>query len=214
MYSRVVAPGYLKKLYQELIDDENDTKSFPNIPPSPSHLATPTQQATPTPSTVLTLSQYRIHDSTHSCESCSEISRSHSTVTCSILTQSIPTSHDSHMTIRWYIPSSMTKYCVIDEENRVLQRLCLPMTSSDKHNSKLFDEIPVFTPSVGRGTSALLNLTHSGMSEGLHVIVTTMSEMQSYMGAWQGHVIMALPDNEALGKGQWFHYWDRLKCPE
>ena len=111
-------------------------------------------------------------------------------------------SHDSHMTIRWYIPPPMTKYCVIDEEKQVLERLCLP-PSPDKLDLDLFDEVPIFTPSLTRGSSALLNLAHSGAPGGLHVVVTTTSEMHLYMGAWPGHVIMALPNKEVQGKGQY-----------
>ena len=94
----------------------------------------------------------------------------------------------------------MNKYCVIDKENGVMERLCLPA----KPDSNMFDEVPIFTLSLGRANSALLNLSHSGVS-GLHVVVTVISEMQSYMGAWPGHVIMALPDSEASGRGQRSH---------
>ena len=186
-HSRVVAPGYLKQLYREL---EQDDKKSLILPPSPPPQTTPTNH---TPNTILTLSPYAIHDSTHCCSSCTATTSTN----CSILSQSIPTSHDSHMTIRWCIPASMTKYCVIDKEHGVLERLCLP----DQPDVNQFDDIPIFTPSLGRATSALLNLTHSGVT-GLHVVVTVTSEMQSYMRAWPGHVIMALPDYEASGRGQ------------
>ena len=95
----------------------------------------------------------------------------------------------------------MTKHCVIDNEKQVLERLCLPAVP-DNPGSNLFEEVPIFTPSIGRDSSALLNLCHSGFT-GLHVVVTVMSEMQSYMKAWPGHMIMALPDSEASGRGQW-----------
>ena len=112
-------------------------------------------------------------------------------------------SHDSHMTlmtVRWYVPSSMTKYCVIDEERQVLERLRLPPVP-DRPDENWFDEVPIFSPSIGKPSSALLNLNHTGV-KGLHVVVTAASKMTSYMGAWQDHVIMALPDNQTQGKGE------------
>ena len=109
------------------------------------------------------------------------------------------------MTVRWCIPASMAKYCVIDSEKRVLERLCLPTVPVGKPenpDSNLFDQVPIFTPSIGRDSSARLNLSHSGCT-GLHVVVTVIGEMQSYMRAWPGHMIMALPDSDALGRGEY-----------
>ena len=66
----------------------------------------------------------------------------------------------------------------------------------------LLDQVPIFTPSIGRDSSARLNLSHSGCT-GLHVVVMVIGEMQSYMRAWPGHMIMALPDSDALGRGEY-----------
>ena len=192
----MVAPGYLEKLYKDLLED--DKKPFTDLPPSPHHQATPSQATPTTPSTVLTLPPHSLHDSSHSCSTCTD----HTHSSPALLSQSVPTSHDSHMTIRWCIPASQRKYCVIDEERETLITLSLPHLP-EKPDENLFDDIPIFTPSIGRASTALLNLAHSGV-DNLHVIVTTTSEMTSYVGAWPGHVIMGLPDNETLGRGMYY----------
>ena len=93
----------------------------------------------------------------------------------------------------------MKRHCVTDRETEVFERLCLPLVP-DQPDENLFDKVPIFIPSLGRSGTALLNLSHTGFS-GIHVIVTTTSKMTLYMRAWPGHLIMALPDNEALGRG-------------
>lgn len=202
-HSRVVAPGYLKQLYQELLENE-DKKLFSSLPPSPPHESTPTHQATPTPTTTLTLSPHAIQDRSHSCATCSEHLKSSMSSNYTILTQSFPISHDSHVTAKWCIPSSMNKYCIMDREKQVLERLCLPtipVRETDGPDPNLLSQVPIFIPSVGRETPALLNLSHSGFT-GLYVVVTVMGEMQTYMRSWPGVMIMALPDKEATGRGE------------
>ena len=195
----MVAPGYLKQLYQELLG--NDKKPFTNAPPSPvtSSTTVHTQATPPTPSTtIISLSPYAAQDSSHSCATCSEHSKTYSTLY--MLSQRLPTSCGTDVMLRWYVPSSLTKYCVMDKEHQVLERLSLP-TTPDRPDGNWFDEVPIFSPSVGRASSALLNLNHTGV-KGLHVVVTTASKMTSYMGAWQDRVIMALPDNQTVCKGR------------
>lgn len=200
----MVAPGYLKELYQELLENE-DKKPFPSLPPSPPHQPPPTHQATPTPTTTLPLSPHAIQDRTHSCAPCSDHLKTNMCSNYTILTQSFPTSHDSHVTAKWCVPASMNSHCVTDRDKQVLERLCLPTTpprgSGDDPDPDLLSQVPIFIPSVGRETSALLNLSHSGFT-GLYVVVTVIGEMQAYMRAWPGVMIMALPDKEAVGRGE------------
>ena len=198
----MVAPGYLKLLYQELLG--NDKKPFVNLPPSPVTTA-PTQTTPPTPSTtILTLSPFAAHDSRHSCATCSENSKPSASLY--VLSQYLPI--DGIM-LRWYIPPSLMKYCIIDEEQQILLRLCLPSVR-EKQDENQFDGVPIFTPSLGRASTALLNLNHTGV-KGLHVVVTTVSKMTSYMGAWQDHVIMALPDNQTVSRGQLYSCYSESK---
>ena len=203
--TRVVALSYLKQLHRELLENE-DKKPFAELPPSPlppsSFFSSSTPHTTP-----LTLSQYALHDSTHSCAACSASKKALPVATVAsakLFSQTFPMSCDRHVTVRWYIPPSMTKYCVLDVEKRVLERLCLltePVERLDTQDENLFHLLPVFTPSVGRDSTALLNLAHS-RSDGLHVVVTTGQDMAGYMRAWPGHMIMSFPDNEASGRGQ------------
>ena len=200
-HSCVVAPGYLKQLYKELLENE-DRKPFSSLPPSPPHQTPPTSSPELTPSTTLTLSPYAIHDSAHSCASCTANLKRSLYSDYKILRQSFPVSHDRDVTVKWYVPASMTRYCVMDAEKQVLERLCLPSDPASKAEANRFQEVPIFTPSVGRDSSApLLNLSHSGFDR-LHVVVTVMGELQSFMRVWPGHMIMAFPESDAKGKGQ------------
>ena len=60
---------------------------------------------------------------------------------------------------------------------------------------------PVFSVSVGRESTSLLDLSHN-LSDQLHVIVTLRSQLDAYVKAWPCHIVLGIPDCEASGRGE------------
>ena len=99
------------------------------------------------------------------------------------------------------MPPSQAQHCVVGSCQAAVERLCLPTLRTKGQGSNSYPLSPVFSVSVGRDSSALLDLSHT-LSDHLHVVVTVQSDLVEYVRAWPRHLIMALPDREASGRGE------------
>lgn len=183
------------------------------------HVAAADRTTPPSPSTStisLPLSPYMTYDFTHSCSECSKHMRGNAIAQPEYLSSSLPlasgastnstvTSADSaglqgRITIKWFVPASQQKHCVMSQDRKVLERLKLP-TFKFKGEKASQPVTPIFTPTLGRDSSGLFNLFHS-LPHHFHVLVTNFSEFKGYCKAWPNHIIMALPDQEVVGLGK------------
>jgi hypothetical protein len=186
------------------------------------HAATAADRASPsTTSTIsLPLSSYMAYDFTHSCSECSKHMRGNAIAQPEYLSSTLPllglasgatncastgnnadsASSQGHISIKWFVPSSQQKHCIISQDRKVLERLKLP-TFKFKGEKASQSVTPIFTPTLGRDSSGLFNLFHS-LPHHFHVLVTNLSEFKAYCKAWPNHIIMALPDQDAVGLGE------------
>ena len=152
----------------------------------------------------LPLSRYMMYDFTHSCSECSKHVRGNAVAQPEYLLSNLPVissdGSQSYITIKWFVPSSQQKHCVISLDRKTLERLRLP-TFKFKGEKASQPVTPIFTPTLGRDSSGLFNLFHS-LPHHFHVLVTNLSEFKSYCKAWPNHIIMALPDQEVVGLGE------------
>lgn len=167
----------------------------------------------------LPLSSYMTYDFTHSCSKCSKHLRGNAIAQPEYLSSTLPllasgaatngpstsTSADSavsqgHINIKWFVPASQQKHCVVSQDRKVLERLKLPMFKFKGEKASL-PVTPIFTPTLGRDSSGLFNLFHS-LPHHFHVLVTNLSEFKAYCKAWPSHIVMALPDQEVVGLGE------------
>lgn len=152
------------------------------------------------------VSQYMAFDFAHSCNDCSKYTRGNPqllTQQADFLTFNLPSrSGKATVSIRWCVPFTQQKHCVISPNRRTLERLKLP-TMRVRGNEKMatLPMTPVFTPTLERESCGLFNLFHGHYYQ-LHVLVTCESEFESYCKAWPNHIVMALPDKEAVGLGK------------
>ena len=186
------------------------------------HVASAADRASPstTTSTIsLPLSSYMTYDFTHSCSKCSKHMRGNAIAQPEYLSSTLPllasatatngagTSisaesaiSQGHVSIKWFVPASQQKHCVISQDRKVLERLKLPMFKF-KGEKASQPVTPIFTPTLGRDSSGLFNLFHS-LPNHFHVLVTNLSEFKAYCKAWPSHIVMALPDQEVVGLGE------------
>ena len=180
------------------------------------HVAAADRTTPPSTSTIsLPLSPHMTYDFTHSCSECSKHMRGNAIAQPEYLSSSLPlasgttnstgTNADSarlqgHITIKWFVPASQQKHCVISQDRKILERLKLPMFKF-KGEKASQPVSPIFTPTLGRDSSGLFNLFHS-LPHHFHVLVTNLSEFKAYCKAWPNHIIMALPDQEVVGLGK------------
>ena len=164
----------------------------------------------------LPVSPYMAFDATHSCNECSKYVRGSPLSPAEFLTSILPPPvggrnlggggqgggrRKEGSLIKWCIPVSQQKHCVINNSSKILERLKLPMIKLKGEKSASQIMTPVFTPTLGRESSGLFNLFH-GQFYNLHVLVTSDSEFGSYCKAWPNHIVMALPDKAAMGWGK------------
>ena len=180
------------------------------------HVAASDRASLSSTSTIsLPLSSYMTYDFTHSCSECSKHMRGNAIAQAEYFSSSLPlasgatnsasTGADSvspqgHISIKWFVPASQHKHCVISQDRKVLERLKLP-TFKFKGEKASQPVTPIFTPTLGRDSSGLFNLFHS-LPHHFHVLVTNLSEFKAYCKAWPNHIIMALPDQEVVGLGE------------
>lgn len=163
----------------------------------------------------ISVSPYMSYDFTHSCNECSKYVRGNSLVLPEFLTFSLPCSPgggqgggqggrvvEKGISIKWCVPSTQQKHCIISANRKTLEMLKLPvMKVRGEKSPLLYPMTPVFTPTFGRDSSGLFNLFHSQYYH-IHVLVTSESEFGKYCKAWPNHLVMALPDKEATGLGK------------
>lgn len=162
----------------------------------------------------LPVSPYMSYDFTHSCNECSKYVRGNPLSPAEFLTSSLPPvggkssggggqggGWKENLIIKWCIPASQQKHCIINGSAKILERLKLPVIrlKGERLSSQIMT--PVFTPTLGRDSSGLFNLFH-GQFYNLHVLVTSDSEFGNYCKAWPNHIVMALPDKATMGLGK------------
>lgn len=161
----------------------------------------------------LPVSAYMAYDFTHSCTECSKYLRGGASSTSTqpeLLTSYLPAPTSSggnrQIPIKWWIPPHQQRHCVINSSRKTLERLKLLTLRNKGEKAFSYPLTPIFTPTLGRDSSGLLNLFHSSFQH-LHVLVTTSNQFQKYYKAWPNHIIMALPDEEAVGLGRSISYF-------
>ena len=220
--SRVVSLECLEKIAKTLnLDTKNNSKPPANQKPlnSPSRtVANPTQLGSPPTSHLadaphstisLPLSHYMNYDFAHSCSECSKQMRGNAVAQpTEYLSSLLPVASDAaagshsqgYITIKWFVPASQQKHCLISHDRKMLERLRLP-TVKFKGEKVSQPTTPIFTPTFGRDSSGLFNLFHS-LPHHFHVLVTNLSDFKAYCKAWPNHIVMALPDQEVVGLGE------------
>lgn len=218
--SRIVSLECLEKIAKTLnLDTKNNSKPPAKQKPlnSPSRtVANPTQLGSPPTSHLadaphstisLPLSHYMNYDFTHSCSECSKQMRGNAVAQpAEYLSSLLPVASDAaegsqgYITIKWFVPVSQQKHCLISQDRKMLERLRLP-TVKFKGEKALQPMTPIFTPTFGRDSSGLFNLFHS-LPHHFHVLVTNLSDFKAYCKAWPHHIVMALPDQEVVGLGE------------
>lgn len=229
-HSRIVPLEYLHSLLKGVGDDESKTglKATPPLMTSP--VATPIQSSAESSSSSsslaptstgfesrhdvisLSVSQYMSYDFTHSCNECSKYVQGNRLALSEFLTFSLPIQSTGHasssatmettsISVRWCVPATQLKHCVISPNRKTLERLKLPTMRLKGDKAPSGPLTPVFTPTFGRDSSGLFNLFHNFFHQ-LHILVTSESEFGKYCKAWPNHIIMALPDKQATGLGK------------
>ena len=214
-HSRVVPLDFLRDLLKATSDEK--TKSSIQTLPSVVPTATPTQSSAqmssmpvggaagvePRHVVSVSVSPYMSYNYTHSCTECSKYVRGNVLSLPEYLTFFLPSQHNAgkSVNLRWCVPASQQKHCVISSNRRVLERLRLPVSKLKGDKVPSSPMTPVFMPTTGRDSLGLFNLFHNQFSQ-LHVLVTSESEFGKYCKAWPNHLIMALPDKEAAGLGE------------
>ncbi len=228
-HCRIVPLKYLHSLLKKSSDTES--KGNVEVKPTINITDVPTQSTAESsflgvgPSLgdrcTVSVSQYMMYDFTHSCNECSPYIRG-SPVPPEFLTFALPLSKqtkgsggvdvgggggagttsgsDMTITLQWYIPSTHHKLCVINASRKTLERLNLPTMKAKRDDVHPHPMTPIFVPTFGRDSSGLFNLFHSHYFQ-LHVLVTSISEFDSYCKAWPNHIVMGVPDREATGLG-------------
>ena len=227
-HSPIVPLDYLHDLFK---NNENDNESKAIKPlfllrNMPTQSSTETSQHGVTTSDVtgrmtrhevvcLPVSPYMSYDFTHSCNECSKYIRGNPLSPAEFLTSSLPPVGGKNsggggqgkgrckesLIIKWCIPASQQKHCIINASSKTLERLKLPVMRLKGERIPSQIMTPVFTPTLGRDSSGLFNLFH-GQFYNLHVLVTSNSEFGNYCKAWPNHIIMALPDQATMGLGK------------
>jgi hypothetical protein len=217
-HSRIVPLELLHSILKKAGDEESKNNIKTTSTPVLSPGGLPTQSSAETSSmgvgTVaesrhvvsLSVSPHMSFNFTHSCTECSKYMRGSLLTLPDILTFSLPCrySTDKSVTIRWCVPASQQRHCIINSNRKTLECLKIPMVKvkGDRVPSSTAGPLtPIFTPTLGRDSSGLFNLFHNQFYQ-MHVLVTSESEFGKYCKAWPNHLIMALPDKEATGLGE------------
>ena len=216
-HSRIVPLEFLHNLLKASGDEESKVNIRTTTPPTLSPGGLPTQSSAESSSMALgtglesrhvvslSVSPHMSFNFTHSCTECSKYVRGSLLTLPEFLTFSLPCRHskDKSVTLRWCVPASQQRHCVIGSNHKTLERLKLPMMKVKGDRAPLSYPItPVFMPTLGRDSSGLLNLFHNQFYQ-MHILVTNESEFGKYCKAWPNHLIMAIPDKEATGLGEW-----------
>lgn len=222
--SKIVPLECLEKIAKTLnLDSKNNSKPPANQKPlnSPSRPVANSTQLGSSPtsshlvdsphSTVsLPLSHYMNYDFAHSCSECSKQIRGNVVAQpAEYLSSLLPVSSDAaagsqsqgYITIKWFVPASQQKHCLISQDRKMLERLRLPTVKFKGEKASQQPMTPIFTPTFGRDSSGLFNLFHS-LPHHFHVLVTNLSDFKAYCKAWPHHIVMALPDQEVVGLGE------------
>lgn len=215
-HSRIVLLEFLHGLLKRTSDEE--TKGGIKVPSTLSPGSLPTQSSAEVSTMVagtggaearqqvvsLPVSPHMSFNFTHSCTECSKYVRGSLLTLPAFLTFSLPCqySKDKSVTLRWCVPASQQRHCVISTNFKTLERLKLPLMKLKGDRVPSYPLTPAFTPTLGRDSSGLFNLFHNQFYYQLHVLVTNESEFGKYCKAWPNHLIMALPDEEATGLGE------------
>lgn len=220
-HSRVVPLDFLRDLLKTTSDEKtkSNIQTLPSVIPRATS-ATPTQSSAqlssmpvggagvvePRHVVSVSVSPYMSYNFTHSCTECSKYVRGNVLSLPEYLTFFLPSRHNigKSINLRWCVPASQQKHCIISGNRRVLERLRLPVSKLKGDKVPSFPMTPVFMPTTGRDSLGLFNLFHNQFYQ-LHVLVTSESEFGKYCKAWPNHLIMALPDKEAAGLGKHLH---------
>ena len=220
--SRIVPLDYLHHLFKRHDDESKSVKPFVVLRDTPTKSRSEASGCEITTSgsvggyssrhevVSLPVSPFMLYDFTHSCNECSKYVRGTPISPAEYLTSFLPpttrggsSNGDTRegLTLKWRIPGSQQKHCVINSSSKTLERLKLPTIrlKGDRVSSQIMT--PVFTPTLGRDSCGLFNLFH-GQFYNLHVLVTSETEFGNYCKAWPNHVIMALPDKATMGLGK------------
>lgn len=212
-HSRIVQLEFLQGLLKRASNEE--TKNSVKVTPALSPGGLPTQSSAEVSTMALgtgvearhvvslSVSPHMSFNFTHSCTECSKYVRGNLLTLPEFLTFSLPCqySKDKSITLRWCVPASQQKHCIISSNRKYLERLKLPLMKVKGDRVSSYPMTPVFMPTLGRDSSGLFNLFHNQFYQ-VHVLVTNESEFSKYCKAWPNHLIMALPDREATGVGK------------
>lgn len=214
-HSRIVSLEFLHSLLKMASNEESKTnvKATPALSPG----GLPTQSFAESSSMALgtgiesrhvvslSVSPHMSFNFTHSCTECSKYMRGSLLMLPEFFTFSLPCrySKDKNVTIRWCVPASQQRHCVVSINRKTLERLKLPMMKVKGVKVPSTSPLtPIFMPTLGRDSSGLFNLFHNQFYQ-MHILVTNESEFGKYCKAWPNHLIMVLPDKEATSLGEW-----------
>lgn len=212
-HSRIVPLEFLHGLLKRASDEESKSGivssalSPESLPTQSSAEASPVMPGTGVEArhvVSLSVSPHMSFNFTHSCTECSKYVRGSLLNLPEFLTFSLPCqySKEKSITLRWCVPASQQRHCVIGSNRKTLERLKLPVMKGRGDRVPSCPLTPIFTPTLGRDSSGLFNLFHNQFYYQMHVLVTNESEFGKYCKAWPNHLIMALPDKEATGLGE------------
>ena len=198
-HSSIVSLSYLKDVYKKCEDEEELKVELHGLSKSVSMRTEGVSTATIsdlTPSDsrhtlLLPVSPFMAYDYAHSCADCTKHLRANSAHNSELLTFKLPFPRTkSHVTLKWHVPAPHHKHCVLSTDRRSLDRLKIPVQRKNTSISLT----PLFTLSIRRDSSALLNLFHSLSPSHLHVVVILASEFDQYCKLWPGHLILVMPE--------------------
>lgn len=147
--------------------------------------------------TTISTSPYMAYNVSHSCKQClpTPVASAVSPHPDS-LTSKLPLNDGSFITLKWRVPPSQAKHCVLGGDAMYLKL----SYNSDRDEETARIRTPVFVPTVGRDSTGLFNLFHTGY-EHLQVLVTVESQWEKYCKAWPNLIVMAIPNHDAIGLG-------------
>ena len=199
-YSRVVSMELLQHIYTE--QEEKEEKKILSLPPPSSSPPDPPSPPSSPHTSLLLLSPFAAHDSTHSCVACSAQKQPPPPPSSPLLPQFIPLPDGRTLSLLWSFPLSKATQCVFNSSSFVLLKLPLvPSARAENRGPPTPPISPVFSISVGRESTSLLDLSHN-LSDQLHVVVTLHSQMDAYVKTWPCHIVLGIPDSEASGRGK------------
>lgn len=189
-HSKIVSMEYLT----EQLCNGVDSKDFSKLSSS---VATTIEYKKPAV-TMISTSPYMAYNVSHSCKECTSVPTPSTTPRLpGSLISKLPMKDGSFIALKWHIPSSQAKHWLVGGEGKMY--LKLSHTASER-NGAVRIRTPVFVPTMGRDMTGLFNLFHTGYEQ-LQVLVTVETQFEKYCKAWPNHIIMAIPNQDAIGLG-------------